>query len=130
MRLGGPKYEAERRPFAPFSYRDEDDGRVHVWLVPVALLDGQALGGERWWIFAPDGTTVLEAHDAGARWRPFTVPDTREVRITSTEADIPLVSEFMLANLLARAGRVPTIVTETTSSTLMGNAWMNVKRGK
>lgn len=130
MRLGAAKFVDERRPFAPFSYRDEDDGRVHVWLLPVSVLDGTALGGERWWIFARDGATVVEAHDAGARWRPFAVPPTREVMLQSAEPDIPLVSEFLLANLLARAGRVPTIVTGTHSSTLAGNAWMQVPRTK
>ncbi len=125
MRLGAPKFAAEQRQFAPFSYRAED-GRVHVWLVPVAVFDGEAVGGERWWIFAPDGASVLEAHDAGARWRSFKLPESREVRITSSEPDIPILTEFLLANLLARAGRVPTIVTGTHASTLAGNAWMQV----
>jgi hypothetical protein len=128
MRLGAPGYAAERRQFVPLSYRDEDDGRVHVWLIPGALLDGEALGGERWWVFAPDGATVLESHDAGAQWRPFTLPTTRDVTITSTEADIPLLSEFMLANLLARGGRVPSIVTGTHTSTLTGDTWVHVRR--
>jgi len=130
MRRGAPTFVAERRQFAPFSYRDEKDGRVRVWLIPVSLFDGEALGGERWWVFAPDGATVLEAHDAGAQWRSFTIPATREVRISSTEADIPLLSEFLLANLLARAGRVPTIVTGTHASTLVGNSWVQVTQLK
>lgn len=129
MRLGAPKFVAERRQFAPFSYRFED-GRVHVWLLPVSVFDGEALGGERWWTFATEGSTVVEAHDAGAQWRPFTLPATREVRITSTEPDIPLVTEFLIANLLARAGRVPTIVTGTHASTLIGNAWVQMMQSK
>lgn len=129
MQLGAPKFVAERRQFAPFSYRFED-GRVHVWLLPVSVFNGEALGGERWWTFAPDGATVLEAHDAGAQWRAVTLPETREVRITSTEPDIPLLSEFLVANLLARSGRVPTIVTGTYASTLTGDAWVQVKQSK
>lgn len=129
MRLGAPKFVAERRQFAPFSYRFED-GRVHVWLLPVSVFDGEALGGERWWTFASDGATVVEAHDAAAQWRSFTLPTTREVTITSTEPDIPLVTEFLVANLLARSGRVPTIVTGTYVSTLTGDAWMQVRRPK
>lgn len=46
MRLGGPKFVAERRQFAPSSYGFED-GRVHVWLLRVSLFDGEALGGFR-----------------------------------------------------------------------------------
>lgn len=129
-RLAAPKFVAERRQFAPFSYRDENDGGLHVWILPVSVLEGEALGGERWSVFDRDGATVLQAHDASAQWRPFTVPPTREVSITSTEADIPLVSELLLANLLARAGRVPTIVTGTHAATLMGNVWIQVKRTK
>jgi hypothetical protein len=129
MRLGAPKFVAERRQFAPFSYRFEE-GRVHVWLLPVSVFDGEALGGERWWTFERDGSTVVEAQDAGAQWRPFTLPATREVRITSTEPDIPLVTEFLMANLLARAGRVPTIVTGTHASTLTGNAWVQMMQSK
>jgi hypothetical protein len=127
MRLGAEKFASEKRQFAPFSYRFED-GRVHVWLLPVTVFNGAAVGGERWWVFAPDGGTLLEEHDAGAQWRAFTLPATREVRITSTEPDIPLVTEFLLANLLARAGRVPTIVTGTFSSTLIGDAWVQGNR--
>lgn len=129
MRLGAPKFVAERRPFAPFSYRFED-GRVHVWLLPASVFNGEALGGERWWTFAPDGTTVLEAHDAGAQWRTVSLPSSRELRITSSEADIPLLTELLVANLLARSGRIPTIVTGTYASTLAGNAWMQVRQTK
>jgi hypothetical protein len=129
MRLGAPKFVAERRQFAPFSYRYED-GSVHVWLLPVSVFDGEALGGERWWTFAPDGATVRESQDAAAQWRAFTVPASRDVRITSSEADIPLLTELLLANLLARAGRVPTIVTGTYASTLAGNAWMQIRQGR
>jgi len=129
MRIGAPKFAAERRPFAPFSYRFED-GSVHVWLMPVSVFDGESLGGERWWTFAPDGVTVIEVHDAGAQWRSFSLPATREVRITSTEGDIPLLTEFLVANLLARSGRVPTIVTGTFASTLTGDAWMQARQPK
>jgi hypothetical protein len=129
MRLGAPKFSAEKRQFAPFSYRFED-GRVHVWLLPVTVFGGEALGGERWWTFAADGATLLEAHDAGAQWRSFSLPSTRDVTITSTEPDIPLVTEFLMANLLARSGRVPTIITGTHSSTLMGNAWAHLRQPK
>ena len=103
---------------------------MHVWLLPVSVFDGEALGGERWWSFAPDGVTVVEAHDVGAQWRSFSLPATREVRITSTEADIPLLTEFLVANLLARSDRVPTIVTGTFESTLTGDAWMQARQPK
>ena len=129
MRIGAPKFAAERRPFAPFSCRFQD-GSVHVWLLPVSVFDGEALGGERWWTFAPDGATVVEAHDAGVQWRSSSLPAAREVRITSTEPDIPLVTEFLVANLLARSGRVPTIVTGTHASTLARNAWMQMVQPK
>jgi hypothetical protein len=128
-RLDAPKFASERRPFAPFSYRFED-GRVHAWLLPISVFDGEALGGERWWTFADDGVSVLESNDAGPLWRAFAIPATREVTIASAAPDIPLLSELLIANLLARSGRVPTITTGSFASTLMGNAWVHAPQQK
>jgi hypothetical protein len=126
LRRSSANFAAEQRRFTPFSYRD-DDGTIHVWLLPIAVLSGTALGGERWWIFSADGRTEVSAHDASDRWRTVTLGEARTVVIRSQEAEIPLLSEMVLANLLARSGRTTTIQTSAYSSTLWNDRWVQAK---
>jgi hypothetical protein len=59
-RKGMPSFERAQRPFAPLSMRSDGDS-IEVWLLPSGVLMGRtpsAVGGERGFIYSPDGRTL------------------------------------------------------------------------
>lgn len=118
---GYPAYVEAERQFGPVTLHPEPDS-LQVWLVPVEVLAGRALGGERGYLFRPDGTGAPEEVDAFASYRPFSVPDTGTVTIESREEEIPLLSEMVMANLVNERGRPVMIATRMFVSTLVGAA--------
>ena len=67
-----------------------------------------------------------------ARFRPVQLPDTGQVIIPRQEAEVPLLSELLLANLLHEGGRPVTIATRRWTAVLRGtgefSAWIQVTR--
>ena len=131
---GYAAFEKAERPFAPLSFRSQGDS-IHVWLLPAELFMSQtpsAVGGERGFIYAPDGRTLTREIDAFAHHRAITIPEGGRVEIPSREHDLPLVSEMILATLLHRRGRDVQVVTKAFASHLVGaepNAmWIHIRR--
>ncbi len=119
---GYPLFERANRQFAPFSMRTDGDS-IEVWLIPLGLVMTQAprtVGGERAFIFSPDGRTLVREIDAADRYRPVTIPPAGPVEITSQEDDLPLVSELLMVNMLNRQGRDASVVTKTYRAQLVG----------
>lgn len=127
-------FKRDNRQFAPFSIRTEGDS-IEVWLLPAGLLMGNtpsAIGGERAFIYSPDGRTFAREIDAYDRHRAVTIPDSGRVEILSLEEDLPLVSELVVANLLHGRGREVSIVTKAYDSQLRGadpnSVWFQIRR--
>lgn len=119
---GYPPFQRENRQYAPFSMRSDGDS-IEVWLLPTGLLMGQlptTLGGERAFVFSPDGRTLAREIDAFDRFRSIAIPVTGPVELVSQEDDFPLVSELFVLNILHRLGREVSIVTKTYRAQLVG----------
>jgi hypothetical protein len=133
VRKGFPFFQQRRRAFTPVSIRTDGD-TIEVWLLPLDFLDQPAptaLGGERAYIYSPDGRTLVREVDAFDRHRAFAVPDTGVVEIISLEDGLPLVSELMAANRMHSAGREIRIVTDAFISQLVRGppeVWVHLKR--
>lgn len=118
---GGQSFETADRMYAPISFRFSRD-TIEVWLIPAAVVMGQEphVGGERGYVFSPDGRTVIREIDGFRDYRPVAVPETGVVRIASRGDSIRTFSEFVLANLLNDRGRSVSIDLPHTSSLLTG----------
>ena len=117
-------FNKQKRPYSPMAFRFDGDS-IEVWLLPASLLMGRAptLGGERGYLFTPDGGTLVRQTDAFEEYRPFVVPDTGTVQIVSrstTPATLPSLSEMLVANLLNGAGRDVAIQWGGMGSLLVG----------
>jgi hypothetical protein len=121
VRKGMPSFVREQRRFAPLSIRSDADS-IEVWLVPAGLFLGgpPAVGGERGFVYTPDGRTLVREIDASDRFRNISVPDSGVVEIRSSEDDLPLVSELIATNLLFDQGRDVRLVTKAYTSQLAG----------
>jgi hypothetical protein len=131
---GLPSYQRERRAVAPLSMRSDGDS-IEVWLVPFSVLVGRTsstVGGERGFIYSPDGRTLAREVDAFDRFRSISIPDTGAVAIMSQEEDLPLVSELIVTNDLFNRGRDVQLVTKSYASHLVGHGsnavWMQFPR--
>ncbi len=134
MLKGFDRFEAEGRQFAPFSFRSDGD-TIEVWLLPTTMLMGAqptSLGGERAFIYSPDGRTLVREVDASAKYRPLTIPASGAVELQSMEDDLPLVSELLVVNVLHRTGRAAAVVTRTHHAALAGREpnsfWLQTPR--
>jgi hypothetical protein len=131
---GYPSFEREKRQFAPFSIRSDGDS-IEVWLLPLGLLMGRtpsAVGGERAFVYSPDGRTFVREIDAFNRHRTLVIPDSGVVEIVSMEEDLPLVSELIATNLLHDRGREVRLVTKAFFTQLVGpepgSVWVHARR--
>lgn len=131
---GAPAYHAASRRFATVTL-DAPGGAIEVWLLPADILGGSevtAVGGERGYIYAPDGRTLTSEVDLFEAYRPVVLSDTTEIVITHHDLDLPPLSTMILASLIAEAGEVVTIETRTRRSILAGGGaegvWMHVRR--
>jgi hypothetical protein len=131
---GFPSFEREERPFAPFSMRSDGDS-IEVWLLPLGLLMGttpSAVGGERGFIYSPDGRTLAREINAFDRHRALPIPDSGQVEILSREDDLPLISELIAANRLHGRGREVQLVTKAFAAQLVGrdpaSTWIHIRR--
>ena len=128
---GAPAFETENRQYTPMPFRFDGDS-IEVWLFPIAVIAGPPLtvGGERGYVYSPDGRTLARTIDASATWRTFALADTGVVRIPSDQARTPLLSELVIANVLHGAGHRVLIEMREVSSALVGErespAWMHV----
>jgi hypothetical protein len=128
-----PSFVKANRPFAPFSMRSDGDS-IEVWLLPAGLLMGRtpaAIGGERGFIYSPDGRTLVREIDAFDEHRALTVPDSGRVDIRSRQEDLPLVSELFATNVLFDQGREVRLITNKFISYLVGPrggaTWIQLK---
>jgi hypothetical protein len=133
VRKGFPSYQQRRRAFSPVSIRSDGD-TIEVWLLPLGHFvqpAPTAVGGERGYIYSPDGRTLVREIDAFDRHRALAVPDTGLVEIVSMEDDLPLVSELMATNRMHGKGREVRIVTDAFMSQLVRGPpelWVQLKR--
>lgn len=118
---GMQPYQDAKRPYAPIAFRFDGDS-IEVWMVPGAVLAGEPLtvGGERGYHYAPDGRTLVRRVDAFADFRTVALPDTGTIYIRSRGADVPTLTEFLVANLLNEQGRPVSIILPWGQSTLVG----------
>ena len=130
---GFPAFQRAQRQFAPVSFRMDGDS-LEVWLIPAGSVMGPkptTVGGERGYVYAPDGRTLVREIDAFDRFRTIEIPDSGRVRIVSREKDLPLVSELSVANLLHNEGRDVQIVTDAYTSILAGQGrnaiWLQLR---
>ena len=131
---GFPPFQREKRQFAPFSMRTDGDS-IEVWLLPAGLLMGRtpsSVGGERGFIYSPDGRTLAREIDAVDKYRTIQIPDSGRVEIRSLEEDLPLLSELIATNMLHDQGREVQLITNRFASQLVGPKsnpiWMQVHR--
>jgi hypothetical protein len=128
---GAESFASANRQYTPMTFRFDGDS-IEAWLVPVTLLMGPpfTLGGERGYVFTPDGRTLVREIDASHDFRTVVVPDTGIVHIVSREQAVPTLSELVLANALNGAGRSVSIDMPGVSSILAGRGaaaiWMHV----
>jgi hypothetical protein len=133
-RRGFASFERERRRFAPLSMRSDGDS-IEVWLIPYGALMVRApstVGGERGYIYSPDGRTLAREVDAFDRYRAISIPDSGRVEILSREENLPLVSELIVTNDLHDNGREVQVVTREYTSQLVGRGsaavWIQLRR--
>jgi hypothetical protein len=131
---GSPSFQRERLQYAPISMRSDGDS-MEVWLLPVGVFMGgtpSTIGGERGFVYSPDGRTLAREIDAFDRYRSIAIPDSGRVEILSQEDDLPLVSELIATNLLHGQGRAVQLVTKAFASQLAGpepnSVWMQIHR--
>jgi hypothetical protein len=131
---GSPSFQRERRPFAPLSLRTDGDS-IEVWLLPAGVLLGRTpstIGGERGFIYSPDGRALAREVNAFDRYRTIAIADTGAVAILSQEEDLPLVSELIVTNALHNQGREVQVVTKAYVSQLVGRGstavWFQLPR--
>ncbi|MGZ6139002.1 MAG: hypothetical protein ACXWNY_16380 [Gemmatimonadaceae bacterium] len=133
VRKGMPSFVSAQRQFAPLSMRLDGDS-IEVWLVPTGIFTGQTptVGGERGFVFSPDGRTLAREIDASDRFRTISIPDSGLVVIRSSEDDLPLVSELIATNLLHDRGRDVQLITNAYTSGLVGRGssavWLQIRR--
>ncbi len=133
VRKGMPSFVSAQRQFAPLSMRSDGDS-IEVWLLPAGLLLGKTptVGGERGFVFSPDGRTLAREIDASDRFRTISIPDSGRVEIRSSEDNLPLVSELIATNLLHDQGRDVQLVTNAYTSRLVGPGssavWVQIHR--
>lgn len=131
QRRGAKEYRSARRPYTPVSMRFDGD-TIEVWLIPASLIMGEArtVGGERGYVFTPDGKQVVREIDSFADYRTVEVADSGQVRIVSSQISVPTISEFILANALHDSARSVAIVTRNRTSRLVpspgGDVWLHV----
>lgn len=131
---GSPPFDSANRAYVPLSFRFSGD-TIEVWLIPIAVITGTQLhvGGERGFVFSPDGRRMVRAIDAFGDYRPVAIPDSGVVHLASRGDSLPMLSELVLANLLNDAGRIVSIDLPHRSSVLTGQGgarsmWMHVPR--
>jgi hypothetical protein len=130
---GDASFQREQRKFAPISMRSDGDS-IEVWLLPYGVLGRtpSAIGGERGFIYSPDGRSLAREVNAFDRFRPVAIPDSGRVQILSLEEDLPLVSELIATNVLHSAGREVQLVTKGYDSHLVGSGsasiWIQIHR--
>lgn len=130
---GVPAFLEQKRRYAPMAFRFDGDS-IEVWLIPTTLVMGPpfTIGGERGYVYTPDGRTLVREIDAFADYRPVAIPDTGAVNIVSRSSALPSLSELVLANALNSRGRSVAIVWGTATSVLAGQgdqaAWLHVMR--
>jgi hypothetical protein len=131
---GMPSFIRQKRPFAPLSMRSDGDS-IEVWLLPAGLFTGRAapsIGGEKGFVYSPDGRTLSREIDASDRFRTLAIPDSGQVVIRSLEDDLPLVSELIATNLLHDQGRKVQLITNAYNSQLVGDKssaiWVQIHR--
>lgn len=131
---GYSAYQREKRPFAPLSIRTDGDS-IEVWLLPAGVLMGTApsvVGGERGYVYSPDGRTLAREIDAFEQFRPLAIPDSGQIDIISEQDDLPLVSELIATNRLHDHGRQVQILTKAYSAHLVGAGpdalWVQLRR--
>jgi hypothetical protein len=131
---GFPSFQREKLQFVPLSMRSDGDS-IEVWLMPLGVLVGRApsvVGGERGFVYSPDGRRLAREIDAFDRHRIVAIPDTGRVEILSREEDLPLVSELIATNLLHDQGRVVELVTKSFAAQLVGpgssSMWIQIRR--
>ncbi len=133
VRIGFASFQRENRSFTPVSIRTDGDS-IEVWLLPLGLFSQPAptaAGGERGYIYSPDGATLVREIDAFYGHRPLIVPDTGLVEIVSKESDLPLVSELIAANRFHASGREVRVITAAFISQLVRGppeVWLQLKR--
>jgi hypothetical protein len=130
---GADAYERANRPYAPISFRFDGDS-IEVWLVPASLLMGHpfSIGGERGYVFTPDGRRLVREVDAFGDYRSVTVPDTGNVRFIGRDRASPALSELVFANGMNDMGRSVSIDWPDGTSVLRGRGasavWMHAVR--
>lgn len=134
VRKGMPSFVSAQRQFAPLSMRSDGDS-IEVWLLPAGLFTGRTaptVGGERGFVYSPDGRTLAREIDASDRFRSISIPDSGRVEIRSSEDNLPLVSELIATNLLHDQGRDVQLVTNAYTSQLVGPGssavWVQIHR--
>ena len=127
---GHPAYVKANRTYAPLLIWPSGDS-LQVWLMPTGVFSGKSLGGEHGYIYTSDGRKLVEEINAFDKFRTLQLPDTGNVILSSTESELPLFSELVLANLINGVGRQVTINTTRYSSTLTGRGvslWVHMPR--
>jgi hypothetical protein len=133
VRRGFASFQQEKRAFTPVSIRGDGDS-IAVWLLPLGLFSQPvpaAAGGERAYIYSPDGRTLVREIDAFDRHRALVIPDSGLVEIVSKESDLPLVSELIAANRIHTSGREVRVITTAFISQLVRGppeVWVQLKR--
>jgi hypothetical protein len=134
VQKGMPAFVRVKRQFLPLSMRSDGDS-IEVWLLPAALVMSRtspSLGGEKGFVYSPDGRTLAREIDAFDRFRIVALPDTGRIEIRSSEDNLPLVSELIATNLLYDQGREVQLMTNSFISQLAGPkespAWIQIHR--
>ena len=78
-------------PYCPTLTCRFDGDTIEVWLIPASLLMGEprTVGGERGYVFTPDGKQLIREMDSFTSYRSIVAPDSGQVRIVSSEATVP-----------------------------------------
>lgn len=126
-------FQRAERQYTPVAFRFDGDS-IEVWLLAAAMLSPSPLtvGGERGYLFSPDGRTIVREIDHFDAMRAIALPDTGILRIPSNQVDVPTLSELVITNLLHERGRQVVIDTQRMSSALVGDrnlaGWTHVLR--